>query len=64
LADDGFLIEPTWHSILASPAPVPLEVLRDVPVLGLLGEPGMGKTTALKLETGQLEAEGRSRCWN
>src|SRR5260221_5684232 len=49
LSDGGFLQDPeSPHYRLASAAP--LETLANIPVLGLLGEPGMGKTTALSHE--------------
>jgi len=57
LSDNGFLVDPeSLHAPFTSTA-VRLEMLADLPVLGLLGEPGMGKTTALRQETQRLTAQ-------
>jgi hypothetical protein len=36
------------------PAALPLEGLAEIPVLGLIGEPGMGKSTALDQEARRI----------
>lgn len=58
LGDDGFLVDPETafgrhvHDVHA------LESLADVPCLALLGEPGIGKSTAMRQEAERLAAEG------
>jgi hypothetical protein len=57
LSDKGFLADPEFLRTLSLPAlAIPLEALMDFPVLGLLGEPGMGKSTVLKQETRRIQA--------
>lgn len=50
LSNEGFLIDPhkDEYSGLINKNVVPIESLESVQCLGLLGEPGSGKTTALK----------------
>jgi len=51
LSDDGFLVNPqSKYSRYAPATAVPFESIARYPVLGLLGEPGIGKTTALRRE--------------
>jgi Hypothetical protein (DUF2513) len=47
-SDDGFLVDPESRFVRSSA--VPLEAIVSHPVLILLGEPGMGKSTALRAE--------------
>jgi hypothetical protein len=57
LSDNGFLLDPdSPRAVYARTWAVPFEVLANIPVLGLLGEPGIGKTTVLKQETLRLTA--------
>jgi hypothetical protein len=57
LSDNGFLVNPeSAHSVFTPVPAVPLEVFGDLPVLGLLGEPGMGKSTVLNQEALRLRA--------
>jgi predicted NACHT family NTPase len=55
LSDDGFLLDPKEPHRRPSPA-LPFEAFAATPVLGLLGEPGMGKTTALAAEHERLKS--------
>jgi hypothetical protein len=56
LSDGGFLADPeSPRTVFASPA-VAFDAISDVPVLALLGEPGLGKTTVFEQETHRLEA--------
>jgi hypothetical protein len=49
LTDRGYLIDPEGeHGRLLNPEAVSLDGLYSVPCLVLLGEPGIGKTTALR----------------
>lgn len=55
LSDDGFLAEfDERYAAFTNPIAVPLEALPDTPVLCLLGEPGMGKSTVLDQEARRL----------
>jgi hypothetical protein len=55
LSDDGYLVDPeSPHSIDRGASAVPFEALAGFPVLGLLGEPGMGKSTVLNQEARRL----------
>jgi len=58
MSDGGFLVDPT-QTIFRSrtPPPAALPELKKYRALGLLGEPGMGKSTALKAEAVRLAAE-------
>jgi len=68
LGDDGFLVDPesdyAWN---VGPAALPLEGLAEIPVLGLIGEPGMGKSTALDQEARRIasatEGSGDRLLW-
>jgi len=49
LSDEGFLVDPETELIQnRNSAAVPFESIEMFPVLGLLGEPGIGKSTALR----------------
>lgn len=56
LSDVGFLREPDEHH-LPGPPPLPLAALEAIPALVLLGEPGMGKSTALGAELARIAAK-------
>lgn len=61
LSDGGFLVDPEWvfkHFLPTSTTP--FHSLPESPVLALLGEPGIGKSTALEYEARQIEAGGHS----
>ncbi len=55
LSDAGYLVDPQPARLTPESA-VPFEALADFPVLGLLGEPGMGKSTVLKNEARKIQA--------
>ena len=58
LSDGGFLVDPTQTIFRPrTPRPTALSQLEKYRALGLLGEPGMGKSTTLKAEAGRLAAE-------
>jgi hypothetical protein len=57
LSDDGFLFNPESVPLVFAPEfGFPFQALAHFPVLALLGEPGMGKSTVLKQEVRRLEA--------
>jgi hypothetical protein len=57
LSDNGFLVNPeSTYPIFTPASAVPLKAFGDLPVLGLLGEPGMGKSTVLNQEALRLQA--------
>jgi hypothetical protein len=57
LSDNGFLFDPdSPRAAFAGTSAVPIEALANFPVLGLLGESGIGKSTVLKQETRRLAA--------
>src|SRR5271156_1273631 len=57
LSDDGFLVDPeSPRTALDSNSAVPFGALVNIPVLGLLGEPGIGKSTVLDQETRRLQS--------
>jgi hypothetical protein len=55
LTDDGYLLDPEsgWMSPEGSQVK-PFDAIADVPCLGLLGEPGMGKSREMLLQYGAL----------
>jgi hypothetical protein len=57
LCNDGFLVDRRFR--LQQEPPLPLEALADLPVLGLLGEPGMGKSSVLQREARDLQTATR-----
>lgn len=57
LSDAGFLRDPAGHAGRVR-TPVLLAALEDKPALALLGEPGMGKTRALKAEADRVTSCG------
>lgn len=57
LSDAGFLRDPAGHAGRVR-TPVLLAALEDKPALALLGEPGMGKTRALKAEADRVTSRG------
>ncbi len=68
LDEDGFLYDPhSRYGHILKPGAVPLEEILSVPCLGLLGEPGSGKSRTLKRErariTERIEAEGDRTLW-
>src|SRR5260370_5132639 len=53
---DGFLLDPTsTYGAAANPDVVPFEAIEEAPCLVLLGEPGLGKTTALDRHRSAIE---------
>jgi hypothetical protein len=57
LASDGFLLDPeSPYGAAANPDVVPFERIESAPCLVLLGEPGLGKSTALRQHRGGVEA--------
>jgi predicted NACHT family NTPase len=60
LTDGGFLFDPeSEYGPRLNPHVVPFEQIADKPCLVLLGEPGIGKTTALERYRGETEAAVR-----
>ena len=59
LSDLGFLRDPASHAGQVR-TPVSLAALEGKPALALLGEPGMGKTTALKAEADRILSCGHA----
>ena len=55
LSAADFLRDPVDHGYTGNPLK-PLAELNDLPALALLGEPGIGKSTALKIEHERLRA--------
>jgi hypothetical protein len=68
LTDGGYLLDlgPSWL-LLDSCQLSPFRSIADSPCLGLLGEPGMGKSTEMRLQYGSLareaQAAGDSALW-
>jgi len=57
LADDGFLLDPDSKEAKYFESPArPFDAISEIPCLMLLGEPGIGKSTALKTEFDRLKA--------
>ncbi len=60
LSDGGFLVDPLQTTFWRRAAPpVALPDLKNYRALGLLGEPGIGKSTVLEAEAARLAAESR-----
>ncbi len=58
LADGGFLVDPEGeHSSIYQPDAVAFASIAHLPVLALLGEPGIGKSTAIKSVADALKTE-------
>src|SRR5215472_15389359 len=57
LSDDGFLIDPEFSYF---PSAHRVEDLADFPILALLGEPGMGKSTVLHQLATDLQKAGQT----
>lgn len=56
LADGGYLVDPDAdHGAIFNPDVVGFEKLVDIPCLALLGEPGIGKSTALEVQRAVVE---------
>jgi hypothetical protein len=55
LSDRGFLAAPIARGLQFPVGALPFEDLAEVPVLGLLGEPGIGKTTTVNQEAARVE---------
>jgi hypothetical protein len=55
LSDAGFLRDPVDHGYTGDPLK-PLASLDQIPAVALLGEPGIGKSTALRIEHERLRA--------
>jgi hypothetical protein len=64
LSDGGFLVDPdeVWGSTL-NPGVVPLQAMTHIPCLILLGEPGIGKSTALPGERDRSPVSGPESFW-
>lgn len=62
--NDGFLQDPTskWAQYMPRRAR-PFEEIASIPCLVLLGEPGLGKTRALRSEHERLKAGGKKSLW-
>jgi hypothetical protein len=62
LSDRGFLVDPELPRIIYAPQSrfpshgFPLEQVAQYPVVGLLGQPGIGKSTTVKEEARRLES--------
>ena len=57
LSDSGFLVDPESRlAQVRGSSALPFEAIADKPVLILLGEPGIGKTTALEAEYTQIKS--------
>ena len=57
LSDGGFFTDPTNPLLHSRATALPLIRLADYPALVLLGEPGIGKSTALKAEAHRITNE-------
>jgi hypothetical protein len=58
LSDDGYLVDPDDAEIgsIYNPDVVPFELISKFPCLALLGEPGIGKSTAMQSQKGSIDA--------
>lgn len=57
LSDDGYLWDPDPEfGSIYNPDVVPFETISKFPCLALLGEPGMGKSTAMQRERGSIDS--------
>jgi len=68
LSDDGYLYNPDSKlGQIHNPDVVPFESIADIPCLGLLGEPGIGKTQTMQAERKsigtKIEKEGDQPLW-
>jgi len=68
LSDDGFLFDPESKSAqVRGSSELPFEAIANEPVLILLGEPGIGKSTALEAEydriTSAVTATNKGNLW-
>ena len=58
LSDDGYLSDPDVEGERAyNPDVMPFESIESIPCLALLGEPGIGKTSAMQLERESIQAK-------
>jgi len=56
LSDAGYLSDPEGeHGHILNPDAVPFDELRNIPCLVLLGEPGIGKSTAMAQSDAMLQ---------
>src|SRR5438874_2434731 len=56
LSDDGYLWDPdSEFGSIYNPDVVPFESISKFPCLALLGEPGMGKSTAIQTQKGSID---------
>ncbi len=62
LTYDGYLPDPEseWERAL-NPRVVAFDVIADIPCLGLLGEPGIGKSHAMQIEKATIDARIQSQ---
>ena len=62
LSDDGYLWDPdSEFGSIYDPDVVPFESISKFPCLALLGEPGMGKSTAMQSEKGSIDMQVTER---
>jgi hypothetical protein len=64
LDEDGFLLEPESEvAAYYDPGVVPFEKIAALPCLALLGEPGLGKSTARDSEVKSVQELPCRDCW-
>ena len=68
LIDSGYLADPDGpYGSYLNPALPPFEEISRLPCLALLGEPGIGKTSTMRAESGAIDAavlaEGGRTLW-